>query len=246
MDKYDIAGWTEKSWNPSTGCTKISSGCLNCYAEKKAIEFQNKPDPGKYINGFDLTLHEDVLEKPYHWKTPKRVFVNSMSDLFHENMPVEFILEVFKVMRDNPQHLYIVLTKRADVLERLSPQLPWHDRIWMGVTVEEAKYNWRIDCLRNTKARHKFISAEPLLGDLGDVNLSNIDWLFVGGESGPNCRPMEESWVINLKEQCDIQDTMFSFKQWGGVYRRKNGSVLQGKHHHSLPATNLNYELNFE
>jgi len=233
--KSDINEWTQKPWNPVTGCTKISTGCLNCYAEKDAIRHQTKLKTPKYINGFKVTLHEEVLEVPYHMKKPKRIFVNSMSDLFHEDIPIEFILDAFKVMHDNPQHLYMILTKRADILEKLSPQLPWHDRIWMGVTVEEAKYKWRIDSLRNSGAKNKFISAEPLLSDLGDVDLTDINWMFVGGESGRNFRPMREEWALSLRDQCEEQNTIFTFKQWGGVYRKKNGALLDGRIYGAMP-----------
>lgn len=230
-----INEWTQQAWNPVTGCTKISSGCLHCYAEKDAIRHRDKLKTPKYRNGFDLTLHEDVLENPYHWKKSKRIFVNSMSDLFHEDVPFDFILKAFKVMHDNPQHLYMILTKRADILEKLSNDIPWIDSIWMGVTVEDERYKWRIDCLRNSGAKNKFISAEPLISDLGQIDLSGIDWVFVGGESGSHCRPMEEEWALNIRDQCKEQGTVFTFKQWGGVNRRKNGSLLHGEMYDNMP-----------
>ena len=230
-----INEFTQQAWNPLTGCSKISSGCMNCYAEKDAYRQRDLFKNPKYKNGFDLTLHEEVLENPNYWKKPKRIFVNSMSDLFHEDVPVEFILRVFSVLQDNPQHLYIILTKRADILERLSPELPWIDNIMMGVTVEEERYKWRIDCLRNSGAIRKMISAEPLLSDLGELNLSGIDWMMVGGESGEKCRPMEKAWVLSIRDQCESQDTEFTFKQWGGVYRRKNGSFLDERHYDYMP-----------
>lgn len=230
-----INEWSQEVWNPLTGCTKISSGCQFCYAEKDAIRHRDLLKTPKYRNGFDLTLHEEVLDKPNHWIKPRRIFVNSMSDLFHEDVPFEFILRTFEIMHNNPQHLYMVLTKRADILEKLSPKLPWIDSIWMGVTVEDAKYKGRIDSLRNCGAKNKFISAEPLLNDLGTVNLDGIDWVFCGGESGKNCRAMEEDWVLKLRDQCQDQDTIFTFKQWGGVNRKKNGALLQGVNYGDMP-----------
>ena len=189
----------------------------------------------RYKNGFTLTLHEDLLELPFRWRKPRRVFIGSMSDIFHQDIPNDFILKAFDTMNKCPQHTFIVLTKRADRMDELSPKINWTDNIWMGVTVEEAVYKHRIDSLRNTNAVEKFVCAEPLLGDLGEVDLTNMDWLVIGGESGPGCRPIKEGWVVSLKDQCAEQDVMFTFKQWGGRHREKNGSKLQGEYHHDLP-----------
>ncbi|WP_346855394.1 phage Gp37/Gp68 family protein [uncultured Draconibacterium sp.] len=229
-----IVEWTEQPWNPITGCTKVSSGCVNCYAEKTAVWLQRIGNR-RYTNGFNLTLHEDVLEQPLHWRKPRRVFIGSMSDIFHRDIPNDFILKAFDVMNRCPQHTFIVLTKRADKMETLAPEINWTDNIWLGVTVEEERYKERIVNLQNTAAVRKFICAEPLIGDLGEVDLTGIDWLVIGGESGSNCRPIEEDWVASLRDQCNNQDVMFTFKQWGGVKRKENGSLLQGEYHHSLP-----------
>jgi len=232
--KNNINEWTEKSWNPVTGCTKISNGCTNCYAEKVAVWLENMKNP-RYLNGFDLTLHEDKINVPLRWRKPRRVFVNSMSDLFHERVPFEFIEKVFEVMNKCQQHLFMILTKRSERLEELSPKLNWSDNIWMGVTVEDENCKNRIDLLKGCEAAHKFISAEPLLSDLGDLNLDGIDWIFVGGESGKGCREMKEEWVLNVKGQCEKEGVIFTFKQWGGVRRKENGSLLQGKIYDDMP-----------
>jgi protein gp37 len=208
---------------------------VNCYAEKVAEWLHRIKNP-RYKNGFKLTLHEDVLELPMRWRKPRRVFIGSMSDIFHRDIPNDFILKAFDVMNRCPQHTFIVLTKRADRMEALAPEIEWTDNIWLGVTVEEANYKGRIENLRNTSARRKFVCAEPLIGDLGEVDLTGMDWLVIGGESGPNCRPIEEDWVANLRDQCNNQDVMFTFKQWGGVKRKENGSLLEGEYHHDLPA----------
>lgn len=234
-DESKIVEWTEEPWNPMTGCTKISSGCLNCYAEKTAAWLLGMHNP-RYVNGFRLTLHEDLLDLPKRWRKARRVFIGSMSDIFHHDLPNDFILRAFQTMNECPQHTFIVLTKRADKMEMLAPEINWTDNIWLGVTVEEGKYKERIENLRNTPAHRKFVCAEPLIGDLGQVNLTGIDWLVIGGESGPNCRPMEEDWVISLRDQCLEQNVMFTFKQWGGLKRKENGSSLRGEYHHELPA----------
>lgn len=230
-----IVEWTEQQWNPVTGCAKISTGCKNCYAERLAEGYRYKGYP-KYKNGFRLTLHENLLAQPIRWKRPLRVFICSMSDIFHRAIPEDFILRAFETMNRCPWHTFIVLTKRADRMEELAPKINWTDNIWLGVTVEEAAYKDRIDCLRNTPAVRKFVCAEPLIGDLGQVNLTGIDWLVIGGESGPNSRPMDEEWVVSLRDQCRLQNVMFTFKQWGGVKRKDHGSLLQGEYHHDLPA----------
>lgn len=226
--------WTESTWNPTTGCTKISSGCVNCYAEKMAMRLKAMGTP-KYSNGFKVTLHEDCLSEPYSWKKPKVIFVNSMSDLFHEDIPFEFIEKVFKVMNENPQHIFQVLTKRAELLLEYSPKLNWTSNIWMGVTVENFEAKRRIDYLRQTTAAIKFLSCEPLISDLGKLDLENINWVIVGGESGPKSRPIKEDWVLDIFNQCKTIDIPFFFKQWGGVNKKKTGKELQGVIYQEMP-----------
>ena len=226
--------WTEQTWNPTTGCNKISSGCLNCYAEKMSFRLQKMGKP-KYKDGFNLAVHVDTLKKPYGWKKPRMVFVNSMSDLFHEEMPLEFIKQVFNVMNDNPRHTFQVLTKRGDILEKYSKHLIWTENIWMGVTVENRSQLSRIDNLRKTDAKIKFLSCEPLLSDLGTLNLKGIHWVIVGGESGAKSRPMEEVWVQNILLQCEQKEIPFFFKQWGGFNKKKNGKTLNGRTYSEMP-----------
>jgi protein gp37 len=226
--------WTESTWNPVTGCTKISSGCLNCYAERMARRLKAMGQRN-YRNGFKVTCHPHLLDVPLKWKKSKMVFVNSMSDLFHEDVPVEFILDIFSTMRQARQHQFQILTKRAERLAELSTELPWSDNIWMGVTVESVDYQYRIDYLRYTGANIKFLSFEPLLEDLGELNLDEIDWVIVGGESGPGARPMEVDWVRNIREQCLAQNVPFFFKQWGGINKKKTGRLLDGKTWDEMP-----------
>ncbi|MCS7078239.1 MAG: phage Gp37/Gp68 family protein [Bacteroidia bacterium] len=228
--------WTEMTWNPTTGCDKISAGCKNCYAEIMAKRLKAMGDK-KYQNGFQLTLHESELEKPYLWKKPRMIFVNSMSDLFHKDIPIEFIQKVFKVMNECTWHTFQVLTKRAELLLQYDQQgyLQWTNNIWMGVSIENNTVYHRIDCLRQTNAKIKFLSCEPLLGSLSDMDLTNIDWVIVGGESGPNARPIQEKWVLEIKEQCEKLNIPFFFKQWGGVNKKKNGRLLQGKTYDQMP-----------
>jgi len=233
MNKTTIE-WTEITWNPTTGCTKITEGCKNCYAEKMANRLKAMGTP-KYQHGFDLTLHRDTLLEPYSWKKPKVVFVNSMSDLFHEDVPFEFIQEVFAVMNNNPKHIFQVLTKRADILEQYSPILNWTENIWMGVTVESNRQYKRVDYLRKSGAFIKFISCEPLLSSIKDISLFEIDWVIVGGESGPNARPIKKEWVIEMKDICQSQNIPFFFKQWGGTNKKKAGSMLDGTCYKSVP-----------
>lgn len=226
--------WTQDSWNPTTGCDKISSGCLNCYAEKMSFRLQKMGSP-KYADGFNLRTHPNALLEPYKWKKSRMVFVNSMSDLFHENVPFEFIEAVFKVMNENPSHIFQVLTKRGYILEKYSQKLSWSKNIWMGVTVEDRSAFARIDALRNTGANIKFLSCEPLLSDLEQIDLRSIDWVIVGGESGTNARPMSESWVQNILKQCKDADIPFFFKQWGGFNKKKNGKLLNGRTYQEMP-----------
>jgi len=226
--------WTETTWNPSTGCTKISEGCKNCYAERMSKRLCAMGTE-KYRNGFELTLHNDVLNEPKTWKAPRTVFVNSMSDLFHEEMPFTFIQQVFTVMNQCPRHTFQVLTKRADMLFEYDDKLKWTKNIWMGVTVESEKQISRISALRHSGANVKFLSIEPLLTALPYLDLSGIDWVIVGGESGPGARPLEESWVIEIKKMCQTQNVPFFFKQWGGTNKKKNGRLLQGKVWSEMP-----------
>lgn len=226
--------WTESTWNPVTGCTEISAGCKNCYAKRMALRLQAMGQPN-YRNGFKVTCHPKVLNLPLCWKKPQMIFVNSMSDLFHEKVPFEFVSQIFDVMSRTPQHTYQVLTKRAERLAEISDSLTWPKNIWAGVTVEAADYKYRIELLRNTKASVKFLSLEPLLDDVGILDLTNIDWVITGGESGPGARPMKLEWVRNIREQCLEQKVPFFFKQWGGFNKKKNGRTLDGKEWDQLP-----------
>jgi protein gp37 len=226
--------WTESSWNPLTGCTKVSPGCQNCYAERMALRLQAAGNPN-YRNGFAITIHKGALDLPFKWRKPQIIFVNSMSDLFHEKVPDEFILQVFNVMNTANWHQYQVLTKRAERLAHLSSQLPWTSNIWMGVSVENTNYRFRIDHLRNTGAKVKFLSLEPLLGPIQDMNLEEIDWVIVGGESGPQARPMNESWVIDIRNQCLKASIPFFFKQWGGPNKKRTGRELEGRTWDEMP-----------
>ena len=217
--------WTESTWNPVTFCTKISSGCLNCYAERMALRLKAMGQPN-YRNGFKVTCHRHTLDMPLRWKKPQMIFVNSMSDLFHKDVQVDFILDIFSTMRQTQQHQYQILTKRAERLAELSSVLPWRGNIWMGVTVESADYKYRIDDLRYTGANIKFLSLEPLLSDIGKLNLDGIDWVIVGGESGPGARPIKIEWVRNIRVQCIDRNVPFFFKQWGGINKKKAGRLL--------------------
>ncbi|MBI4648145.1 MAG: phage Gp37/Gp68 family protein [Bacteroidia bacterium] len=232
--------WTETTWNPVTGCTKISEGCRHCYAESFALRLQAMGQT-KYRNGFRLTLHPDIINEPYKWKKSRIVFVNSMGDLFHKDVPVDYIKKVFNAMNNNPQHLFQILTKRADILKYYDSEgwLNWTHNIWMGVTVENEKMKMRIDFLRQTGARVKFLSCEPLLGPLPNLNLKGIDWVIVGGENGRTPRPMKEEWVIDIMEQCKIQNVAFYFKQWGGTNKKEAGSTLKGKLYKEIPQVEL-------
>ncbi|MCE9540834.1 MAG: phage Gp37/Gp68 family protein [Bacteroidetes bacterium] len=226
--------WTELTWNPTTGCTKISAGCKFCYAEVMSKRLQAM-GLEKYKDAFKVRIHPDTLNIPYTWKTSKIVFVNSMSDLFHESIPLEFIQKVFKVMNDNPQHVFQVLTKRAERLFKLHKELKWTHNIWMGVSVEDERVVERINYLRKTKAKVKFLSCEPLIGPLAKLNLKKIDWVIVGGESGHKPRPMKSDWVIAIHEQCKKAGVAFFFKQWGGKNKKANGRVLNGRTYDEMP-----------
>jgi protein gp37 len=230
--------WTEMTWNPTTGCTKISAGCKYCYAEVMTRRLMAM-GIDKYKNGFEVRTHEDSLMTPFEWKKPKVVFVNSMSDLFHPDVPIEFIQKVFFVMNETPQHTYQVLTKRADRLFEVHEQLNWTNNIWMGVSVEDERVTQRIDFLRQTNAKTKFLSCEPLIGPLMNLNLTGIDWVIVGGESGRKARPMEEWWVWDIKQQCQEQEALFFFKQWGGTNKKKAGRELAGNTYSEMPLRDM-------
>jgi len=227
--------WTESTWNPLTGCTKISPGCKYCYAERMALRLQAMGQPN-YRNGFKLTLHEHALELPLTWKRPQMIFVNSMSDLFHQDVPLVFVQKVFDIMRRASWHTFQVLTKRSKRLRELDSKVNWPSNVWMGVSVESEKYVFRIDDLRQTRACTKFLSLEPLLGHLPDLDLRGINWVIVGGESGPGARPVEEEWVIDIKNQCRAAPVPFFFKQWGGSNKKRAGRVLQGRTWDEMPS----------
>ncbi|WP_225772902.1 DUF5131 family protein [Inquilinus sp. Marseille-Q2685] len=231
--------WTEATWNPIAGCTVLSPGCTNCYAMRMASRLEAMGQK-KYFgttrisgnrpkwNG-NITIDEKSIGIPFSWSTGRLIFVNSMSDLFHENIPIDFVKKIFSVMNDTPHHTYQILTKRSDNLLRMSSELIWTENIWMGVSVENEDYKWRIDQLKQTHAQIKFLSLEPLLGPLDTIDLRGIDWVIVGGESGPGARPVELEWVRSIRDQCIHGDVAFHFKQWGGVNKKKSGRLLDGR-----------------
>jgi protein gp37 len=226
--------WTEATWNPVTGCSKISIGCRNCYAERMARRLQATGHP-HYRNGFKVALHEDALDLPLRWKRPQAIFVNSMSDLFHRDVSLSFIGKVFEVMHEANWHRYQILTKRAERLAELSDKLPWAPNIWQGVTVEHPAYAGRIDLLRRTGAHIKFLSLEPLLAPMPRLKLRGINWVIVGGESGPGARPMLAQWVTDIRDQCLRAGVAFHFKQWGGVFKKRHGRILEGRTWDDMP-----------
>jgi protein gp37 len=226
--------WTESTWNPVTGCTKISPGCKHCYAERMAERLQAIGQEN-YRNGFRLTLQPRMLELPLRWKKPQTIFVNSMSDLFHKDIPLDYIQRVFDVMRRAHWHRFQVLTKRSERLVRINAALEWAPNIWMGVSVESDQYRSRIDELRATRALLKFLSLEPLLGPLHGLDLRSIDWVIVGGESGPQARPMDPAWASDLRDQCRRAEVPFFFKQWGGRNKKKAGRMLEGRTWNQMP-----------
>lgn len=234
MGQKSSIEWTESTWNPLSGCTKVSPGCKHCYAERMAGRLQAMGQPN-YAKGFALTLHEEALELPLRWKKPQTIFVNSMSDMFHLKVPRDFILKAFDVMQKAHWHRFQILTKRAERLAILSKELPWAHNIWMGVSVEDESYTNRVDRLRETGAAIKFLSLEPLLGPLEKLCLDQIDWVIVGGESGPGARPMNEEWVLSIRDQCLRADVPFFFKQWGGVWKKKFGRTLEGRTWDEMP-----------
>ncbi|MGD0773043.1 MAG: phage Gp37/Gp68 family protein [Candidatus Solibacter sp.] len=226
--------WTGSTWNPSTGCDHVSPGCDHCYAERMSLRLKAMGQE-KYARGFHLTIHPQTLELPLKWKKPQRIFVNSMSDLFHKDVPLEYIQRVFATMRKAHWHQFQILTKRSGRLLALTEKIDWPPNVWMGVSVERAEYKTRIDHLRKTGAEVKFLSLEPLIGDLGELNLKNIDWVIAGGESGPGARPMQPEWVRNIQRQCDRSRVPFFFKQWGGVQKKRAGRTLGGRTYDEMP-----------
>lgn len=238
--------WTEVTWNPTTGCDRTSPGCDNCYAltlarRLKAMgqpKYQRDGDPRTSGPGFGLSVHADVLDAPRSWRTPRTVFVNSMSDLFHPDVPDSFILQVFEVMADTPEHTYQVLTKRAKRLSTLARKLPWPPNVWMGVSVESQRYTFRVDHLRRVAASVRFLSIEPLLGPV-QIDLCGIGWVIVGGESGPGARPVDPRWVRSIRDQCAEHEVPFFFKQWGGRTPKANGRLLDGEIWNEYPDQEL-------
>ncbi len=226
--------WTEHTWNPVTGCSKISDGCKNCYAERMAKRLQAM-GVDRYRNGFRMTLHHDLVDLPLSWKQPRVIFVNSMSDLFHIDVPLSFIQSVFDTMRKCPHHTFQVLTKRADRLAEVSGDLPWSHNIWMGVSVENGRHYDRIRLLARSHARVKFLSCEPLIGRLRRLPLSKVDWVIVGGESGPHARPMDAQWATEIRDQCVVKGVPYFFKQWGGTNKKAAGRVLEGRTWDEMP-----------
>lgn len=227
--------WTDTTWNPMTGCTPISDGCKNCYALKMANRLKAMGNK-RYQNGFTVTLHPDLLAEPMKWSKPRMVFVNSMGDMFHESIPLEYIQRVFSAMRKANQHTFQVLTKRSSRMLELSKSLPWPENVWMGVTIESGKYLYRAENLKKTPAAVKFLSIEPMIGPVNNINLNGIDWVITGGESGPGARAINEEWVLAVRDECVSSSTPFFFKQWGGRNKKKAGRILQGKTWEQFPS----------
>lgn len=227
--------WTEMTWNPVTGCTKVSAGCRHCYAERMANRLR-RMDNVRYRGGFSVTLHEDLITAPTRWRTPRRVFVNSMSDLFHEKVPADFIRRVFNTMAACPQHTFQLLTKRSERLRELAPELPWPRHVWVGVSVEDQRAVYRIADLLTVPAEVRFLSCEPLIGPLHSLPLEGVSWVIVGGESGPGARPMQRTWVESIRRQCREAGVPFFFKQWGGVRKDLAGRLLNGRTYDEMPS----------
>lgn len=227
--------WTDMTWNPVTGCTKVSAGCKHCYAEAMAKRLQAMGCE-RYKDGFKLRIHEDLVLLPHRWQKPRRVFVNSMSDLFHPDVPLAFLQRIFETMNACPQHQFQVLTKRPERLTEVAHLLNWTENIWMGVTVENQKFAFRSELLSTVPAAVRFISAEPLIGSLDSLPLDGIHWVIVGGESGPKARPMKEDWAIGVYNQCRAADVAFFFKQWGGVQKHRNGREFLGRTFDEYPS----------
>ena len=230
--------WTQSTWNPVTGCSKISPGCKHCYAERMAARLQAMGSH-RYRNGFKVTLQEDLVELPLEWRQPRIIFVNSMSDLFHKSVPSDFIVKVFDTMKKANWHTFQILTKRSERLASLAPYLPWPENLWMGVSVEAPKYYTRIRDLCKVPAAVRFLSLEPLLAPLPRLPLRSIDWVIVGGESGPGAREMKREWVIQIQGQCRDRDIPFFFKQWGGVHKKAAGRLLAGRTYNEMPTPRL-------
>lgn len=226
--------WTTNTWNPVTGCTKISAGCKRCYAERMARRLKGMQQE-KYLRGFQVSQHPDVLLQPLGWKSPKIIFVNSMSDTFHKDVEEDYILRIFETMNKADWHIFQVLTKRSERMLELSKKINWTKNIWLGVTVEDNDNKYRINDLVKTPAKTKFLSCEPLIGPLDNLNLSNIDWVIVGGESGSNERVLQKKWVTNLRDQCVDEEIPFFFKQWGGYHKKRNGRLLEGETWEQMP-----------
>ena len=240
MATKSTIGWTQMTWNPVTGCTKVSQGCKHCYAERLAERLQSMRTP-RYRNGFQLTLHPDLLDAPLRWSRPQMIFVNSMSDLFHAAVPLEFIQQVFDTIVRCPRHTFQVLTKRGARLRELASRLSWPENLWMGVSVENGRVLSRVDDLRHVPARIRFLSCEPLIGPLDDLSLHDIHWVIVGGESGPGARPMKATWVESILQQCRKAEVPFFFKQWGGVWKKRYGRTLHGRTYDELPTVTESY-----
>jgi len=247
MANQSTIEWTEATWNPIAGCNVLSPGCTNCYAMRLAHRLEaigqakyrgtTRKSGGRAKWTGKITLDHSALQIPRRWRGSKIIFVNSMSDLFHEDVPLSFIQDIFNVMKETPWHTYQILTKRAQRLEELAARLPWSENIWMGVSVENTEYLWRVDHLRRVPAQIKFLSLEPLLGALKSLNLDNVDWVIAGGESGPGARPVEADWIRDIRDQCAAAGVAFHFKQWGGVIKKRNGRTLDGRTWDELPAT---------
>ena len=248
MAKRTGIEWTEVTWNPVTGCDRVSPGCDNCYALRMAARlkamrqprYQSDGDPRTSGPGFALTCHDDAVDLPRQWRSPRLVFVNSMSDLFHPDVPIEFIRRVFTTMQESPQHTFQILTKRSKRLRDVASELPWPNNIWMGVSVENANYKFRIDHLRNVPAKVRFLSLEPLLGSIGNLDLDGIHWVIAGGESGPKARPLDHSWVVDIRDQCVASEVAFFFKQWGGPTPKAGGRHLDGELWDGMPRAHEN------
>ena len=228
MSEQTSIEWTDSTWNPVTGCDKISPGCKNCYAARLAPRLKAMGNP-RYADGFNVTLHHDLVALPTKWKKPKKIFVNSMSDLFHDEVPLDFIQSVFSTIIAADHHTFQVLTKRPERTLELAPQLDWPQNLWMGTSVESSDYLHRVDTLRQIPAQTRFLSLEPLLSDLPNINLTDIDWVIAGGESGPKARKVEEDWVRSIRDQCEAASVRFFFKQWGGTNKKRSGRLLDGR-----------------
>jgi protein gp37 len=226
--------WTEATWNPVTGCTKVSAGCKNCYAERLALRLQAMGNR-RYLNGFRVTLHEDVVDLPKSWRISRIIFVNSMSDLFHDQVPLDFIHRVFATMRACPQHTFQILTKRSERLLALAPKIDWPPNVWVGVSVEDSRVLSRVNDLRKVPAAIRFLSCEPLIGSLANIDLTDIHWVIVGGESGWHARQMKVEWVWQIFRACRKQGVPFFFKQWGGVRKDLTGRLLRGRTYDEMP-----------